>query len=237
MVAPDAMFDFLFRSGVLAPMYVGPVSGLPTASAASAGRYAVLTDVGGNSVPGTPASYRAWLQSDGVNWHPLAGTLPLFLLAGSVATPLATKVGNGASIALFTIAPVPTLPANLFSAGGRVRFRIKGRRTAVSVAAAVDISLLLGTSGTNADSELAKVSVTNTANTDFVLSGEATIEGLTAVLGTAYLTTGGSATSAMSDKTTNVNFAAAQFLSVGVGANALAGDSFALYDFAVWFEG
>ena len=44
------------------------------------------------------------------------------------------------------------------------------------------------------------------------------------------------AASQFSDKTTNINFAAAQYFTIGIDANATGSDNFALYEVSFWYE-
>lgn len=99
--------------------YGEPVGALPSAGGKNAGTTIRLTDVG-------PAGSE-W-TSDGTVWRPSNGSAVLYQSpAGSVAAPVATLTGNGAT-QYFSLAQPMLIPAGLLFSGAKLRISFLGQK-------------------------------------------------------------------------------------------------------------
>lgn len=185
----------------------------------------ILTDIGvGGSM---------W-HHNGVNWYPTAGTVKLYSLHGSLATPITTLTGTAG--ALFTLpGGNPQIPAGLL-VSGKAKLHYEGRLRKTTATAAASIIATLGVNNSASDDQIMNKSTGAAANSD--VRGDANVWIVSATVATvdsnAAPHAAGGATQ-FADRTAAINTAAAMYAGIGIsGANVE--DSFSLLSFSVILE-
>lgn len=216
--------------GLFRVVYDGPWAGRPAANSVPLRSYIIITDygLGGNSL---------W-WSDGSNWRPLNGNVLLYSQNGSLTTPISSLTGAAAgTFVLPGGASSLVIPAGMCFNGAAVGGEFVFYRTTAT--ATSNVQFRLGTAASTADGMISTATMTAAANHSSRVISMARFGSSTSAYNAAgYTNYGGGASnpSAIADRTSNVNTAAAMYATADYSAGNAA-DVFQLISYKVWFEG
>lgn len=174
----------------------------------------------------------ALMRSDGTNWRPVNGQIQLLRAVGSVATPIATYVGNGAA-QFFTISN-NRIPANLIIPGSRLYGEVLTRRIGAGGVATTGRVGISTTNGYPSGSEFLVNTVQATDLFDSRYFGTANFSSATSFIRNGIVIANSAATNAYSDQSSGVN--TAQDMFVNIGTDGMTVDTYALLAYSFWLE-
>lgn len=212
----------LLRATARGEVEVATWADLPAAGSVTVGRtYTVLS-----------TGWRVY--SDGTCWRPANGRALIAQRSGSLPSPIATV--TGVTSGDFTLPVIPTIPAGMLSAPhSRLLVNALIRRTTGTAIATVQVRI--GTAGTAADPSMMALTMSAGANLDLRVDAFAHFSGATtSYSSTSWAPPNGTATGAQTNRSTNIDTAAAMSVSIGV-TTANTADSFSLIYYGVWVEG
>lgn len=182
----------------------------------------------------------SWWWSDGTNLRPLNGYVSLWRRMSSIASPLATLTGSGAS-QRFTLPDATVFPAGMLIPGvTRVYGMCKTRRLGNSGASGhVLMALGSGSSAGINDLSFVSTTVSATLNIDTLLYGFADITSSTIFCSTGFVSLNGSPSPySFADRNTNFDCSGSNTSLVSIGvASAFTVDQIALIGYEIGIYG
>ncbi len=198
----------------------------PSASTAGAGAIIRVSDLG----PGGSS----WI-SDGTIWRPLAGHAMLYQRVGSVATPIATLSGDGTAKS-FVLPENVLIPANTLFVGATLLISARFRRIALAGApVAANCTTRFGSTNTTADGSVGSVQVAAAVGQEYESEATLQVYSSTVSVGRGFVAANAVQQNTFSDRT--VNITVDNYLSCGVAAGYIAGDTVALISYSVALKG
>lgn len=197
------------------PLYFSTLSAFTTKISALSnhpGLRVFLGDVGDGKVE---------LINNGTRLLPVGGVAMLYQsdVYGTLAAPTKTT-GTGATSFIFDLG-IPAFPAGLFAAGDELEIHVPMRKTSGTGATWVPAAFL-GTAGTSSDSQIYGVTATNAALHDCGVFGKVYFVSSSAIIASMNNSTETATgiTDVCRDRSTNINTAAAMYITVGIGSKA-----------------